>query len=87
MTLLEEEEQEFIANNKRTIWMGSPSLHPRQFTNLNLNFGESAIFTLRIAVSMNISINNSNQIMVSTIHAYCFVDLQTCLFNIELIYW
>ena len=38
-----EEEQEFIANNKKMIWMGSPSLHPRQFT--NLNFGESAIFT------------------------------------------
>ena len=27
------EEQEFIAGNKRTIWMGSPSLHPKAFTN------------------------------------------------------
>ena len=25
----EEEEQEFFANNKRTVWMGLPSLHPR----------------------------------------------------------
>ena len=32
------EEQEFIASNKRTIWiwMGSPSLYPKLFTNLRI---------------------------------------------------
>ena len=59
-----EKEQEFIANNKRTIWMGSPSLHPRQFT--NLNFGESAIFTMSISIKVSYERFKSDHVLIDT---------------------